>query len=158
MVKIVHRKSKVFVTCSISSNVFAVRFFYSVRTICPSSNFQISSQMCVTLHKCEDKFHHCFAWLFFMRWCRMRQARLTGCLCPTAAGGRGWWWTPGPVWPGSRPCRPPRWGVWRSRGPGRSSGCLHPAVPTWAPLSPPELRTSWWQCSPPGLKPDTKKK
>lgn len=118
---------------------------------------QHSNQMCVTLHMCEDKFHLCFACLFFICFCRMRQTRLTGCLCPRAAGGCGWWWTPGPVWPGSRPCRHPRWDVWRSRGPGRSSGCLRPAVPTWAPLSLPELRTSWWRCSPLGLKPKKKK-
>lgn len=95
---------------------------------------------------------------YFVYFSRMRQVCLTGCLCPTAAGGCGWWWTTGPVWPGSPLGRPPRWDAWRSHGPGRSSGCLRPAAPTSTPLSPPELRTSWWQCSPPGLKPKKKKK
>lgn len=59
---------------------------------------------------------------------------------------------PGPVWPGFQSAHLLRWDVWRSRGPGHSSGCLRRAGPTWARPSPPERRTSWWRCSPLGLK------
>lgn len=62
----------------------------------------------------------------------------------------------GPVWPGFQIVRPLQWDVWRSRGPGRSSGCLHQAGLTWARPSPPERRTSWWQYSLLGLKPQKK--
>ncbi len=74
--------------------------------------------------------------------------RLTGCPGPTAACGCGWGWRPGRVWPGSRSAPPPLWGVWRSRGPDRSSVCLRPAAPTSARLSSPEHHTSSWRCSP----------